>query len=204
MGAILTTNKEKRKQTSFRINSELLISFRHAVIDRGKSMNSVIEELIGSWVSESKTVRGRARKLDLPELFLRSLAAAAVVKDLDGSIQWANPQYERLTGKTLVGLIRKKISDIWPAEYARKIEKHDLHVVKGKAPIAALETVPVGGKEYVRFTIRFPIFDEKGHILLTGAFGCYWNEVLLAELKAGRPIKLAAGEEVSISRRRRK
>jgi hypothetical protein len=39
---------------------------------------------------------------------------------------------------------------------------------------------------------------------MLGALGCYWEEVLRAELNAGRPVRLAAGEDVAISSRRRK
>ena len=111
-------------------------------------------------------------------IFLNSLSAVAVIKDVDGTILWGNPEYERLTGRSLTDLVGKKISDVWPPKYATSIIAHDNQVVQKKQTIAVFESVPVHGKDHDRFTIRFPIFDETStDVLMVGALGCYWYQL---------------------------
>ena len=97
----------------------------------------------------------------------------------------------------------KKISDVWPLQYADDIITHDNQVVREKSTIAVFESVPVEGKDYVRFTIRFPIFDETGtDVVMVGALGCYWHEVAPQHLKLGRTVSLSSGDEVAVIKRR--
>ena len=136
-------------------------------------------------------------------LFLNSLTAVAVIKDSDGTILWGNPEYEHLTSWHLTDLVGKKISDVWPLQYADDIIAHDNQVVREKSTIAVFESVPVEGKDYVRFTIRFPIFDETGtDVVMVGALGCYWHEVAPQHLKLGRTVSLSSGDEVAVIKRR--
>ena len=141
---------------------------------------------------------------DVATRFLRDLSVAAVAKLPDGTVLWGNPEYERLLGKEIAAIAGKKVSDIWPPEYAEKIIEHDRQVAQTGTSMAVLEMVPASDKEYVRFTIRFPIFDETRRVVIVGAVGCYWDQVVVAEMKIGESVKLVSAKKVAISRRPRK
>ena len=86
---------------------------------------------------------------------------------------------------------------------ADDIIAHDNQVVREKSTIAVFESVPVEGKDYVRFTIRFLIFDKTGtDVMMLGALGYYWHEVAPQHLKLGRTVRLSSGDEVAVIKRR--
>ena len=140
---------------------------------------------------------------DLFSLFMRTLTAVSVIKDVGGTILWANPAYEQLSGWKLADLKEKKAFDVWPKKFADKIIAMDKEVIAKKKPFAFIVSVPVRGRQYLRFTVRFPILNDTGKdVVMVGALGWYWSKVKGARLTAGQTISLAAADEVTIQKRR--
>jgi PAS domain-containing protein len=112
--------------------------------------------------------------------FLNSLPAAAVIKDKDLRIVWANKTHVNMSGeKKLESIQGKKVGELWAdADSARKIEENDQHVLDSGRTTVTEETVLVKGKEQARLRIRFPILATDGTIGFLGAIGFDKSQIM--------------------------
>jgi PAS domain-containing protein len=157
-------------QSSYRLSRELREKFQDCLKREGLKMNSVVRDLILSWVEDKDgTPRTEASSSHVEELraYLSWLPVVALVKGLRGRILFANPQFLRLIGKEDV--IGKR-----PEEYLRDpraaqlIEECDKVAQKEKKPVVFVEHLRFRDETRRRMAIRFRI-PPQDEVELTGA-----------------------------------
>lgn len=118
--------------------------------------------------------------------FMTSIPATVIVKDPDGKILWVNPEYERLTAVEAKHVIGKSIADFWPASTRALIEEHDRLVRETKSRMVSQETILANGIPRARTTLRFPIFNHEGRVVMLASLGLDMNRSFTAENNPSR------------------
>jgi len=105
----------------------------------------------------------RARKLF--ETFMDNSPATAYLKDEDGRYVWTN-----LTNKTRFtpNFVGKTDFDLFPQSLAKQYREHDFVVMKEKKAHEFIENTIEADGEHTWLTVKFPVVDSDGRILLGG------------------------------------
>jgi len=91
-------------------------------------------------------------------------ADAVFVTDASGRYRLINGALARVVGKEpdeVVGLTAK---DLFPAEVAEAMERHDGQVIAERTPLTFEETLPLDGEERVFLAAKSPYFDRDGRV----------------------------------------
>jgi PAS domain-containing protein len=131
--------------------------------------------------------------------FFDCLPVVATVKNSIGKLLWVNKEYYALTGKN--DALGHFSSDNWPAAVANLIMAHDQMVRETKATFASLESLnekdlpPARRNEGERLNIRFPIFDSRGNVAMTGSLGLDYGLIT----RAIERLILLSGKEAMVT-----
>ena len=103
------------------------------------------------------------------------MPAIATWKALSGKLDWANQEYERVTGKTRDEAISYTPRENWPGEVGEAIMAHDTAVRENLIPEFTVDRIPKGGGELHRVNLRFPICDEAGQLQTRPLWVSVWR-----------------------------
>jgi PAS domain S-box-containing protein len=99
------------------------------------------------------------------EAFMDNSPGAAYIKDPDGRYVYCNRTAARLT--SVPDLVGKTDFDVYPPELAAAYREHDMHVLREGKPMEFLEqTIASDGSRHDWLSIKFPLTDTEGRILL--------------------------------------
>ena len=196
-----TAVNDEKVQTTFRLSPHLLNRFRHALVDAGKPMSPIIEQLVQGWVTLRENEEHRPEAVPLHRQFLRSAPVVALIRDLDDRLVYANKEFERFCGRTRQELLNSRPDEQWPGQVGRTIMAHDAVVRIHKKPILSVDTIGYADHQSAkagdsrRMTIRFPMTDSNGECAYVGALGFDLKAIAKATPIANRsksgPISIA-------------
>ena len=113
--------------------------------------------------------------------FMRHLPGMAFIKDQSGKYVFFSESAMKMLGFSAGDVIGKTDQELWPAEIAERLRKHDEEVLALGKPIGAVEDIPVQGITH-RFTIyQFPIPNEDNTMI--GGVGVDETERLKLETR---------------------
>lgn len=119
-------------------------------------------------------------------LFMQHLPAAAVMKDLDGRITFANPGVEHIVGKDATEFLGRSSHEVFPALYADRFSANDQVAIETNTVVAAVEEIPISTGVHSFLTHRFPIPDETGRPVMVGVIATDITERIRHEEKIAR------------------
>jgi PAS domain S-box-containing protein len=158
-------------QSSYRLSRELRQKFQDCLKREGLKMNSVVRDLILSWVEDKDdTPRTEASSPHVEELrgYLHWLPVVALVKGLRGRILFANPEFLKLIEPEADVIGKRPEEYLKDSRTAQLIEECDKLAQKEGQPVVFVEHLLFGGKTHHRMAIRFPI-PPQDEAELTGA-----------------------------------
>jgi PAS domain S-box-containing protein len=134
-----------------------------------------LQGLGGAVVSHIDITERKLAEIALRESQMRFLAFANTspvifyIKDQKGRYILGNDLFGALVGRPAAELIGKTDFDLWPAEIAAVFAETDRLVLETGAPIEREETIRTGTAIRWWVTIKFPVPDESGNLLIGGA-----------------------------------
>lgn len=102
------------------------------------------------------------------ESFMQNIPGTAYIKDAQGHYIYINPVGEQLLNRTRMDIVGKTDFDLVPEAVARQIQAHDIAALTANKPIEAVETLPLLGGKHYWMSLKFPINDASGKLLLAG------------------------------------
>ena len=134
---------------------------------------------------ECPRVDGPKALVDLPrdqstlQAVIDSIPAVAVVKDLESRLVFANRGFADFSGLNREEVVsqRRYALDRW-ANLSSLVMTLDSFVRNHGKPIVSIEKIPHGSGESSRIAYRFPIFDEKQRVVLTGTLSINYSETV--------------------------
>lgn len=96
------------------------------------------------------------------QAILDHASAIISIYDLDSRFVLVNKQFEKLFHKSAAEVLGKRIKDIFPKEFAEKIENAHRGVIKSRVPVAVEETYPDHNTTNIYLSNKFPILDANG------------------------------------------
>lgn len=85
------------------------------------------------------------------------------IKDLQGRFVLANPNMQRLVGRTEPEIVGTTVFDYLDAAVAQRITDNDARVIATNDRVVFEERLVFGGREYVYSSFKFPIPDAHGN-----------------------------------------
>ncbi|MEO5368168.1 MAG: EAL domain-containing protein [Magnetococcus sp. WYHC-3] len=142
-------------------------------------------DLLGHRVRYLLRTNRQARELDarkralqekqaLLDAFLGNSSAAISIKEPDGSYQMVNPEFERLCAPEVRRIIGQRDRDLFPADFAALVERHDQQVLDSGAAHSFEERRGIPGNETVQVSVRFPLYSAQGDLR---GLGCISTDV---------------------------
>jgi PAS domain S-box-containing protein len=174
--------------------SEVEIEFRRKDGSRGRAITSVQilapepgeleDSIISTMIDVSGHRRAEQARVQLEQRFrefMRHLPGMAFIKDHRGCYVFFSESAMKMLGFLEKDVVGKTDLELWPADIAERLRKHDEDVrAQGKA-IHAVEDIPVQGITH-RFTIyQFPIPNEDATMI--GGVGVDETERLKLETR---------------------
>ena len=104
-------------------------------------------------------------------LFMRNLPGVAFMKDLEGRYIYVNETLCELYQCDPSRFLGRTDFDLWPAEIARALRANDEIAVRSKAPLHAIEHVPLGDAIRHWFVHKFAIMDENDKVMFVAGLG---------------------------------
>lgn len=91
------------------------------------------------------------------------------IRDLDGRILMANKAFADIVGNSVDGVRGQGVTDLYPAPYANTIfDQHREVIETGKAVMREVQIPTPRGEEITVLTVRFPIRDASGEVVMVG------------------------------------
>lgn len=103
--------------------------------------------------------------------FMRYLPGAAFLKKSSGEFVYVNETWERASRMKRKDIYGKSDDDVWPADIAAEYKANDKAVRTAGSPLQFIQTVPHDDGLHHWFTVKFPIFDDSGDIVMIGGIG---------------------------------
>jgi len=103
--------------------------------------------------------------------FMKYLPGAAFLKKSNGQFVFVNETWERVShmkGKDIYG---KSDDELWPENIAAQYTTNDKTVMTAKLPLQFMQTVPQDDGLHNWYTVKFPIFDDCGNVVMLGGIG---------------------------------
>ncbi|QTQ39089.1 Diguanylate cyclase/phosphodiesterase, PAS domain-containing [Aromatoleum petrolei] len=119
----------------------------------------------------------------LNRAFLENSPAISVLKDASGRYTLVNRAFERFAGRSRDEMIGRTVYELLPEAVARKLDNHDAQVRDRVEPLVMVESIVAGQVDRIFETVRFPVFDDDGHLNGTGAILTDVTELRLAEAR---------------------
>jgi len=89
-----------------------------------------------------------------------------IIADTDGSIQYVNPAFERITGFKLSEAVGRKLSQILQIDGSSDLYQHILDTIsRGSVWSGRIVSRARDGDEYVTYGVISPLFDSDGNII---------------------------------------
>ncbi len=103
--------------------------------------------------------------------FMKYMPGAAFLKRSSGEFVYVNETWERVShvkGKDIYG---KRDDDLWPEDIAAQYKTNDKTVIEAKIPLQFMQPVPQDDGLHNWYTIKFPIFEDSGSVVMIGGIG---------------------------------
>ncbi|MGV8050777.1 MAG: PAS domain-containing protein [Anaerolineaceae bacterium] len=100
---------------------------------------------------------------------LRYTPNIVYIKDINEHYILVNSRYEEIFGVKTEEIKGKTAREFMPKELAEKIHVNDRKVIKEKNPYRVEYNVSIGGEVRNYLSVKFPIYDEAGHVNGVGA-----------------------------------
>lgn len=101
--------------------------------------------------------------------FLNNSPVIFFMKEQNGQYVLANELYADLVGRSVPELIGSTDFDVWPAGVAQRFRSTDRSVIETEAPVETEERMEIDGVLRSWFSIRFPVPDESGRLMIGAA-----------------------------------
>jgi len=101
-------------------------------------------------------------------VFMKYLPGVAFLKKNNGRFVFVNETWERISKKKATDIYGKVDDDVWPEEIAEQFKANDKKVMTTKLPIQVLQTVPQDDGFHNWYTVKFPILDDRGNVVMLG------------------------------------
>lgn len=146
-----------------------------------------VEDITQRRLAEEKVKRSEALYHSLVETLPQNIFR----KDLQLRFTFANRHFCDILGKSLEDIIGKTDFDFFPADFARKYQNDDRHVLETGIPYDTVEEhqAPGSGKTYVQ-VVKTPIYEARGEVI--GLQGIFWD--ITAQREAEEKIRRANAE----------
>lgn len=116
--------------------------------------------LEGMVEQRSRDLRETERRF---QLFMEHMPAAAWIKDAQLRYTFVNRAHEELHGRRAGQVIGRDDFELWPAEVARQLRRHDETALAGGAALQTLERVPYAdGRPGDWLVVKFALGDAAG------------------------------------------
>jgi PAS domain S-box-containing protein len=115
--------------------------------------------------------------------FMKYIPGAAFLKKSSGQFVYVNETWERASqvkGKDIYG---KCDHDLWPEDIAAQYKTNDKTVIEAKIPLQFMQPVPQDDGLHSWYTIKFPILDDTGSVVMLGGIAIDVTEREHIELK---------------------
>ncbi|WP_168224975.1 EAL domain-containing protein [Azoarcus sp. DD4] len=86
------------------------------------------------------------------------------LKDLDGHYAFVNRRFEEVFGVKSADVLGRTDAQLFEAEPARRLRARDLEAMQRTQRSESVDEIPLGRRLVRLVTVRFPIFDEAGHV----------------------------------------
>jgi PAS domain S-box-containing protein len=103
--------------------------------------------------------------------FMKYLPGAAFLKKSSGEFVYVNETWERVSQKKGKDIYGKRVDDLWPEDIAAQYKTNDKTVITAKLPMQFMQTVQQGEGLRNWYTVKFPIFEGSGKIVMIGGIG---------------------------------
>ncbi len=103
--------------------------------------------------------------------FMRYLPGAAFLKKNSGEFVYVNETWERVSHKKGNDIYGKSAYDIWPEDIAAQYKTNDKTVIAEKLPLHFLQPVQQDDGVHNWYTVKFPLFDDSGNVVMLGGIG---------------------------------
>lgn len=128
--------------------------------------------LVGRDITERRRTEQALKESEgLFAAFMKYLPGAAFLKKSNGQFVFVNETWERvfrMKGKDIYG---KRDAEIWPEDIAAQYTTNDKTVLTAKLPLQFLQTFPQDRGLHSWYTVKFPIFDDSGNVVMLGGIG---------------------------------
>ncbi len=122
-----------------------------------------IKLLAASIQQADQTIAAKSQQLIESEALLKSLMdhspAVIFIKDVDGKYALVNSRYEDLFHITQDDIKGKTDADIFDADLANELAKHDAQVIESGKAMMIEESVPDDRGEREYYSLKFPLYD---------------------------------------------
>jgi PAS domain S-box-containing protein len=106
----------------------------------------------------------RRRSYSLLQAVIEGTTDAVYVKDIEGRYLLINSAGARVAGSTVEATLGKDDSALFPAEWSRAIIERDRHIMTTGETVTVEETVSVGGRERIFWSMKGPYLDHAGAV----------------------------------------
>ena len=102
---------------------------------------------------------------------MRYLPGVAFLKKSSGEFVYVNETWERVSQIKVKDIYGKSDEDMWPEDIAAQYKANDNTVITAKIPLHFMQTVPQDDGRHNWYTVKFPILEDSGDVVMIGGIG---------------------------------
>ena len=123
------------------------------------------------------------RALNINQVQLQSVldqtSTIIYLQDLEGKFILINKQFEKFFHKRSAEVVGRKSNEVFPTQFAKKLEENNLKVITKKTPIFVEEIVPNTDAYFM--ANKFPLFKGDGTLVAVGSITTDISEIKKAQ-----------------------
>jgi PAS domain S-box-containing protein len=93
-----------------------------------------------------------------------NVSAVVFAKDGDGRYLFVNRAFEQLCRRPAGTIVGRRDTDIFPPDIAEAFSRNDACVMREACALEFDETAQIGAERHVYAALKFPAFDDAGHV----------------------------------------
>jgi PAS domain S-box-containing protein len=103
--------------------------------------------------------------------FMKYMPGAAFLKKSSGEFVYVNETWERVSQRKGKDIYGRSDDDLWPEDIAAQYKTNDKTVITAKLPLQFMQTVRQDDGLHNWYTVKFPIFEDSGNVVMLGSIG---------------------------------
>lgn len=103
--------------------------------------------------------------------FMKYMPGVAFLKKSSGEFVYVNETWERVSQRKGKDIYGRSDDDLWPEDIAAQYRTNDKTVITAKLPLQFIQTVPQDDGLHNWYTVKFPIFEDSGNVVMIGGIG---------------------------------